>query len=161
MRKRQHRFDVREMRVRDAGPISQCTTRAGRVTIGLVYTEEKKTMTNQEYDRTYWGQRLQFKFCPTPRLREEDLELIIYARASQLRCPRLPRPGEAVLTRAVEDALAQRPWSFKAWHAVVAVGELNGVSVEALLDDGTVVRPGLYGQTWRWVDGQGPAEVLS
>lgn len=118
-------------------------------------------MRNVEYSLAhveYWGK---LRFNPHARLTPQDFEIVTYALLARLSCPRLPRPGDVVWIRPLEQA--NRPWAESRWtrHDVDGVGMKNGIEVECTLDDGTVLTRAHYHQTWRFDADHGPKEVLS
>lgn len=87
------------------------------------------------------------RFNPTPRLTPQDFEIVTYALIARLACPRVPRPGDVVWVRTMDEA--RRPWREVSGrrHDVNGVGVKNGVEVECTLDDGTVLTRAYYNQT--------------
>jgi len=102
------------------------------------------------------------KFFPGPAIHEEKYIMILVALGKRIASPRLPRLGERVLTRPMEDAQAELAWEVSTWteHYVVGVGSIDGEPVHALLEDHQIVERPFHGHTWRFVPGDGPKEEL-
>lgn len=102
-----------------------------------------------------------FRFRPAARLSPYQYDVLTYALTSRLACPRVPRPGDVVWVRPLDQALL--PWDRSTWrrHDVEAVGSKDGIELECVLEDGQVLTRAHYHQTWRFDEKHGPKEVLS
>lgn len=120
-------------------------------------------MNNLEYERycSLFYQGLRRFDHRAPLMSAYDYDVTVYALTSRLACPRVPRPGDVVWVRPLDQALW--PWDRSTWkrHDVDAVGSLDGFELECVLDDGQVLTRAHYHQTWRFDEDHGPREVLS